>query len=81
MLCCLLAALGLAGAWTAFRLRLAGALILLIAGGSAAGYLLWGHIGHAGRELAQRAGYDSGAGAIPICSGRRSAAIRDYQIY
>jgi len=81
MLCCLLAALGLAGAWTALRLRLAGALILLIAGGGMAGYLLWDHIGHAGRYLAQGAGDGGGTGAIAICSGRRSASIRDYPIY
>ena len=57
MLCCLLAALGLAGAFTAHRLRLAGLAALLAAGVGVAGFLAWDHLGsagHVGAALADR---------------------------
>lgn len=83
MLCCLLAALGFAGAWIAHQLRWAGALLLLITGVGASGALLWDHLGRADGAEAHAAATkaDSPSSAISICSGRRAALIRDYPLY
>lgn len=64
MLCCLLAALGLAGAFTAHRLRLAGVAALLAAGAGVAGFLAWDHLGAAGHDE-DRAIALCGRGSVP----------------
>lgn len=73
MLCCLLAALGLAGAFTAHRLRLASAAILLAAGAGVAGFLAWDHLAatdHGAAAMADR--------GVALCS--RGAAAADAYI-
>jgi hypothetical protein len=72
MLCCLLAALGLAGALTAHRLRLAGAAILLAMGAGMAGFMAWDHLGAAGHGEA-RAATISERG-VALCSGGSARA-------
>lgn len=71
MLCCAIAALGFAGAWSLHRLRLAGGLMLLATVIAGSGALLWDHAGHASADRSTAANMADG---ISFCLGNRISA-------
>ena len=71
MLCCAIAAIGLAGAWMAHRLRLIGGIALIAAVAAVAvagGSLLWDHGSHGPAKLADGRAPPDG---VSLCSGAR----------
>ena len=70
MLCCAIAALGLASAWGLHRLRLIGGLMLLVAAIVAGGAVAWDHV--APKRVHPRIAASAPDGPA-LCSGRRIA--------